>query len=173
MLRHGGGAGQLHELRRKIDAGHLDGAACEGEGVTPGPASDVEHPQPGPEPERVDEERHLLFGPLGERVPQICRSEEAGDGIEPGSGGWIDDVGHAVRLARRDRRRVFAGASPGLSWTFWRDRRTLDSMSNDAVRAGRRVWKLVTMGILAVATVRLLIQLFRIATGSDSADRKG
>ena len=46
-------------------------------------------------------------------------------------------------------------------------------MSNDAVRAGRRVWKLVTLGILAVATVRLLIQLFRIATGNDSADRTG
>jgi hypothetical protein len=68
---------------------------------------------------------------------------------------------------------VFAGASPGVPWTFAGDRRTLDYMSNDAVRAGRRVWKLVTMGILAVATVRLLIQLFRIATGNDSADRTG
>ena len=63
--------------------------------VPAGPAADVEHPHTGAQAEDVDEESDLLFGAIGEGVPEIGRTEMVGDSLEP--------MRHGLSLWRRPR----------------------------------------------------------------------
>jgi hypothetical protein len=42
-------------------------------------------------------------------------------------------------------------------------------VSSDVVRAGRRVWKIVMIVILASAAIRLIIKLVEVITGRDAS----
>ena len=52
-------------------------------GVPAGSAADVEQAPTRLQPERRQEVVDLLAGALGERVPQICRTEMIGQRLEP------------------------------------------------------------------------------------------
>jgi hypothetical protein len=49
----------------------------------PGPHPTSSSSHAGLEPENLVEERHLLIGALGERVPEVGASEMVGQGLEP------------------------------------------------------------------------------------------
>jgi len=74
----GGLAGELDEALGPVDAGDPEAPPGQGEACRPGP-----HPRRAPslrrEAERLHEEAHLLLGPLGERVPQVRRTQELRD----------------------------------------------------------------------------------------------
>ena len=70
--------------RGDVDADDLDAARRPRRGAwRPGPQPDVEDPITGREPERLDQEGHLLLRALGERVPQVGARGVGGDGLEP------------------------------------------------------------------------------------------
>jgi hypothetical protein len=60
-----------------------DAAPGEGVGVAPGPAADVEHPHPGLEAQRLDQELDLLLGPLREGVAEVRLPHVVGQRLEP------------------------------------------------------------------------------------------
>jgi hypothetical protein len=62
---------------------HGDATFGQQVGMTPRPAADVEHAHPRPKAQMLDQEIDLLWGALGERVPQVGRAEMVRDRLEP------------------------------------------------------------------------------------------
>ena len=76
-----------------VDPDDVHPASRERERVTPGPATDVEHPHAPFQCERINEELDLLFRAFRERVAQSMRPpERLGDLVEPL--GWRRHTGH-------------------------------------------------------------------------------
>ena len=100
LVRHGGMSRKGDEVLRQVDAHYVDPAPGQGYGVAAGTASDIEHPLPRLEVERVDEEPDLLLRPLRERhYPAGTRRpvgppEMLGDRIEPRTGRYRRRLNH-------------------------------------------------------------------------------
>ena len=66
-----------------VEPDGLDAAPSKSIRVASRPAPDIEHAMARFEAEHVDEKVNLLFGALGERVPEICRPHMVGQGFKP------------------------------------------------------------------------------------------
>ena len=74
---------QFDEPLADVDAVDHHSSPCQLVRVPARPAADVEHAVPGVQPQRLDDEVDLLRRALGERVPQVRRSQMLRDGLEP------------------------------------------------------------------------------------------
>src|SRR4051794_11765609 len=137
LLSACGFTSEPHELRAVVDPDDRKSPTRQRECMPPRAAPDVEHPHPGRQPERVDQELDLLLGALGERVPQVGGPEEVGDAVEPVPLGdrRRDVSGHGVRVSGQ----VAApwGRSRATTWPVASLRRTYGAGFNGRSTSGQ------------------------------------